>query len=131
VNLPRGVAGGLAVIATVGLVGCASATPPTPSPSWPRPASTTTPYHSFDTSTNTITVSAPLSGKYRSDDEYAVRTTGGWMFRFELHPDVSTTAEVTVEVSKDIYDHYDVGDWVALRCPAAELCVLYPGPVPT
>jgi hypothetical protein len=131
VNLMRGAALGLAAIATAGLVGCATATPPAPAPSWPRQANTVTPYYSFDTSTNTTTVSGPLAEKRRSEDPWDLKANGGWVFRFDLHPDVATTDKVTVLVSKQIYDHYEVGDWVALRCLAAGLCVLFYGPVPS
>lgn len=78
-----------------------------------RPA----PYSSFDTTTNVITVAAPLTAKFYSGQRPTGTAEPHWVFRF-----VIGASNTSVWVSPEVYDRYRVGDWVSLRCDPGDLC---------
>lgn len=77
----------------------------------PEPAATPRkPVSSFNTTTNAITINAPLSAKSHSDRHF--------VFVFKV--DATTT---TVWVTSRTYGRYAVGNWVHLQCAAGVECV--------
>jgi len=82
------------------------------------------PFIDFNTSTNVIVIDAPIDDRHRTEIQ-GHRGKFRYIFDFKITKG-SHTDSSTVWVSRKVYDAYDEGDRIRLRCVPAKLCEVLP-----